>query len=185
LPHVSAAAVAAFSAYDGVVLFGPRTGSKTESFRIPGNLPPGPLAEILPIKVNRVASLRPGLEPEVAWGNRRFAARRWAEDLETGLDPLARFDSGGPALVAHGGKHYLACWPDTAFQEAIVEHLIEQAGLDAGELPGDLRLRGRGPLCFAFNYGADPVDVPAPDGAVFQLGQKRLAGYQIACWTQP
>ncbi|MDE2446440.1 MAG: beta-galactosidase, partial [Alphaproteobacteria bacterium] len=44
LPVVSDAAEAAFKAADGVVLFGPRTGSKTRNYAIPPNLPPGPMA---------------------------------------------------------------------------------------------------------------------------------------------
>ena len=99
--------------------------------------------------------------------------------------PIALFESGGPALVADAGRHYLACWPDSAFLEAIVDHLTAAAGLDAGSLPGELRLRRRGGLHFAFNYGAEPVDVPAPDGATFRLGHRRLAGHDVAIWTQP
>ncbi len=185
LPHVSAAASSAFAAYHGVTLFGPRSGSKTRSFRIPENLPPGRLADLIAIKVNRVASLRPGLDQPVAWGNRRFTARRWAEDLETDLQPIAQFETGGPALVAEGGRHYLACWPDDDLLEAVVDHLAAAAGLDAKPLPGDLRLRRRGTLQFAFNYGAEAVDVPAPDGADFRLGQRRLAGHDVAAWTLP
>ena len=183
LPYLSDAAMAAFAAFDGVTLFGPRTGSKTGSFRIPETLPPGPLAALLPIKVNRVSSLRPGLEPEIAWGNRRFAARRWAEEVETALEPLARFDDGAPALVAKDGRHYLACWPDAAMLESVIDHLAGAAGLEAAALPDDLRLRRRGDLHFAINYGPDPVDAPAPEGAVFRLGQRRLAGHDVAAWT--
>ncbi len=183
LPHVSDAAASAFAAHDGVTLFGPRSGSKTRSFRIPETLPPGPLADLVPIKVNRVASLRPGFEQAVAWGNRRFTARRWAEDLETSLEALAGFDGGGPALVAHGARHYLACWPGADLLEAVLDHLAAAAGLDAKPLPTDLRLRRRGDLHFAFNYGAEPVEVPAPEGATFRLGQRRLPGHDLAAWT--
>ena len=88
-------------------------------------------------------------------------------------------------LVAEGGRHYLACWPDDDLLEAVVDHLAAAAGLDAKPLPGDLRLRRRGTLQFAFNYGAEAVDVPAPDGADFRLGQRRLAGHDVAAWTLP
>jgi beta-galactosidase len=54
LPHVSAAAVQALASFDGVAVFGIRTGAKTESFQIPREQPPGPLQALLPMKVARV-----------------------------------------------------------------------------------------------------------------------------------
>ena len=58
----------------GVVLFGPRLGSKTEHFRIPGDLPPGPMQEFLPLRVLRIDSL-PSFAPQpVRWNGELYAA---------------------------------------------------------------------------------------------------------------
>lgn len=43
LPHITAEALRALSSCRGSILFGPRSGSKTDSFCIPTGLPPGPL----------------------------------------------------------------------------------------------------------------------------------------------
>lgn len=52
----------------GVLVLGPRTGSKTRSFSIPATLPPGPeLQELLPIKVARVEARRPLDRETVTW----------------------------------------------------------------------------------------------------------------------
>ena len=61
LPIVREEALEAFREAEGPVLFGPRSGSKTETFQIPKELPPGPLQALLPLKVVRVESLPPGL----------------------------------------------------------------------------------------------------------------------------
>ena len=73
-------------------LFGPRTGSKTSGFQVPAELPPGPLQELLPLKVTQVASLRPGLALAVAGAAAAGRAERWREWVSTGLAPLG---SGG------------------------------------------------------------------------------------------
>ena len=63
---------------DAVLLFGPRSGSKTRHFAIPDTLPPGELQALLPIRVAQVASLRPGLVHPVAGAVARTAPpRRW------------------------------------------------------------------------------------------------------------
>jgi beta-galactosidase len=185
LPIVTAAARAAFDAFDGPILFGPRTGSKTESFQIPGNLPPGPLADLLGLRVTRVESLRPGLTREIAWGNRRFLAERWVERLEAEGAPLAVFEDGGPALVETDRGHaYLACWPESGLLQAVLGTLADRAGLIATPLPPDLRLTRRGDLTFAFNVGPEPVEAPAPEGARFVLGDRRLGPCDVAAWRR-
>ena len=66
MPYVSDAAERAFAAADGVVLYGPRTGSKTRHHAIPPNLPPGPLASLVKARVLEVSSLRPGLIEKIS-----------------------------------------------------------------------------------------------------------------------
>ena len=52
----------------GIIVFGPRTGSKTDAFQIPVTLPPGAnLQTVLPIKVVRAESRRPGHTERVTW----------------------------------------------------------------------------------------------------------------------
>jgi beta-galactosidase len=185
LPIVTDAALAAFQAAEGTLVFGPRTGSKTVSFQHPSALAPGPLQAMLPLKVTRVASLTEGLVDTVVWQGRRFPVTRWRETLESALAPAAHFaDDGSPAMVGDGRRHYLGFWPDPAFLDAWLAALCRDCGLPARALGDTLRLRRCGRLRFAFNYGAAPVEAPAPDGAAFVLGTRTIPGPGMAAWVE-
>jgi beta-galactosidase len=167
--------------YEGPILIGPRSGSKTASFQIPDALPPGPLQELLPLRVTEVASLRPGLTAPVAGPQISGRAERWREWVTTELPALGTFDDGTPALVQAGSRYYLACWPDQDLLAATLEHLLDRhAGLARTPLPPQVRLRRRGDLTFAFNYGPKPWQGPAD--ADYLLGQPSLAAQDLACW---
>jgi len=186
LPIVTDAARAALEAFDGPMLIGPRTGSKTESLTIPEGLPPGPLAGLLGVRVTRVESLRPGLTRTVLRGNAAYAAERWVERVEIVGDAAveAEFEDGTPALVAVDGGRvaYLAAWPDAALLADTLRDLAERAGLAVVDIPADLRLTRRGDLVVAINFGPEAIDVPAPDDADFALGQRRLPPGDVAAW---
>ena len=182
LPHVSPAMLQALKATEAAVLIGPRAGSKTRDFAFPENLPPGPLAELLPITVTQVASMRPGRHAVA--GSVAGGAGRWREWLETDLTPLATFEDGGAAVVAHDRFIYVATWPEADLLGAIVETLaLPHAGLAALPIPPDtIRIRRRGGLTFAFNYGTEPWTVPDADGKRFRLGGATIAPQDLACW---
>lgn len=184
LPIVDENLVERLERSGAVCLFGPRTGSRTESHQIPEALPPGPLQTRLPLKVVRVESLPPALEESLIWGNRRYAVRHWRETIETGLEAVARFADGDGAVFAHQRWHYLGFWPDEAFLIDHLEHLLAGAGVPTTRLGETMRLRRRGGLAFAFNYGAAPADAPAPPAARFVLGQRRIPPRDVAVWRE-
>ena len=179
LMHVDDAALAAFGKAEGLVLFGPRSGSRDRHFHIPSDLPPGPLQQLVPLRILQVASLRPGLSDAVS-GSVSGHAIRWREHVDTQAEVLARFDNGDPALVAAGKMHYLACWPDDALLNGIVSHLADRAALRCHPVPAHVRLRRRGGLTFAFNYG--PEVYPLPEGITPLLGSARLQPFDVAVW---
>lgn len=184
MPHVSPDALAALKRAEGVVLFGPRTGAKTESFQIPRELPPGPLQELIPIKVTRVESLRPGTSRKIVWGNETYDAPHWAEWVEPGegVDAVAKFADGKPALLKKGRVHYLAAWPDKTLLAKTMAHLAQAAGLETREMTGHLRIRTKGPLTFAINYGPEPVASGAPENARFLLGGATVGPHDVSVW---
>ena len=47
---------------------------------------------------------------------------------------------------------------------------------------GDLRIARRGGLTFAFNFGPDAAEAPAPVGAQFLIGTRRIAPADLAVW---
>lgn len=185
LPHVSEAALAALTDASGHVLIGPRSGSKTRSFTIPEDLPPGPLQTLLPVKVTQVGSLRPGLSVPLSGGGLAGAALRWREWLETDLPARLHFADGSKAMVSSGRRHYLGAWPDESLLRGLLAALLAEAGVETVDLPDTIRLQKRGPLTFAFNFGTEPWTVPETAGKRFRLGDGVVPPRGLACWTEP
>jgi beta-galactosidase len=178
MPHVSDAAERAFSTADGVVLYGPRTGSKTRHHAIPPNLPPGPLAGLVKARVLEVASLRPGLVHPVV-GGVTGTAIRWREMLEVSeAETIASFVDGTAAIIAAGRHHYIACWPDALLLASLMKVVTVKAGLSTMDLPEGIRVQRRGNLLFAFNYGNTPWRMPTP--GKFLVGQQDIEPQELA-----
>jgi beta-galactosidase len=178
MPHISDAAERAFAAADGIVLYGPRTGSKTRHHAIPPNLPPGPLQQLLGFRVLEVSSLRPGLNKTVT-GAISGTASRWREHLETTTaESLATFANGDPAFIAQANHHYIACWPDHDLLTSVIKLVSTKAGLETLELPEGVRLRRRGDLVFAMNYGCETWRAPLAGNVL--LGARDVAPQDIA-----
>ncbi len=171
LPHINDATERALREAKGLVLYGPRTGSKTRHFAIPENLPPGPLADLLGAKVIEVSSIRPGLAEKVS-GKVSGKAEKWIEHVETTAHVLAKNVAGWPMLMAKGNHHYLACWPDEKLLAAVMKLVTAKAKLKAMALPEHIRIRRRGNLLFAFNYGTRAWTLPTKGKAM--LGKTRV-----------
>ncbi len=180
LPHISEPALKAFERSDAVVLYGPRTGSKTRHFAIPEGLAPGPLRHLLKLRVTQVASLRPGLVEKVQ-GKISGTASRWREYVETTAQVLARFTNKDAAVIANGQHHYVACWPDEALLNDVMALVVKKAKLKTVKLPEHIRLRKCGALTFAFNYGSKAWKLPL--GAKLVLGASVLKPQEVAAWT--
>jgi beta-galactosidase len=169
-----------------IVLFGPRSGAKTPELTYPEGLPPGPLRALLPMRVLSVETLRPGCEDAFAWNGRSYPSGIWRETVEPGdgVETLARYDDGGAALLRRGRVLYLATLSDTAFTTDLLEALCAEAGVATLRLPDDLRLRRRGDLVFALNYGAVPATAPAPEGTTFLIGGREIGARDVAIWRE-
>ena len=185
LPILDAVTLAALEGSGAVVLFGPRTGSRTREGHIPANLPPGVLQERLGVRVARVESLRPGAEHAIDVGGQSASGRLWREFLDTDLPSLATFVDGGAAWVADAGWHYLATWPDKAFLAFVVARLAADAGLSANPLEEGVRLRRRDHVQFAFNFAPESRHTPAPEGTSFLIGGPDLPPAGMAAWRAP
>jgi beta-galactosidase len=182
LPIVSKEAFAALEAASAPVIFGPRSGSKTRRMQLPRELPPGPLQAWLPLKVTRVQSLPPGVAESMTWEGAAYPVRIWQETIESALEPVARYGDGGSAVFREGRFHYLGFWPEAAFLRAYLRAAAEAAGFAVQDLPPTLRLRRRGGLTFAFNYGGEAVQAPAPAGTQFVLGEAEIQAHGVAAW---
>ncbi|RIH89832.1 beta-galactosidase [Calidithermus roseus] len=183
-PILREEALEALRSAQAPVVLGPRTGSKTEFLGIPPNLPPGPLQALLPIKVVRVESLRPGVDFEVEWEGGRYRSSVWREWIESELEPLGNFADGKGAIFQNNYLRYLAFWPSREFLSAYLGRLASSLGLHAQLLPDGLRIRQRGNLTFAFNYAPHPQAAPAPEGAEFVLGGPTVEAYGVSAWRK-
>ena len=173
LPIVDEALVDRLVAFAGPVLIGPRSGSKTCDFATPATLAPGPLQRLIPIRVVRVESLRPGL-----------ADVRWRETVVG--DASCASDARGNVWRA-GRIRYVASWLDGEAMRAVVGELLADAGIATVATGPDVRVRCAGVLTFAFNYGPDRVDVSAmvDRGAQMVLGGRCLDPAGVAVWRTP
>jgi beta-galactosidase len=165
-------------------VFGPRSGSKTEAFAIPQQLPPGALQRVLPMQVLEVESLRASLAPAVSIDGVDGIAMHWREHVransETRVD--AQFADTWPAILTHGRVSYVAAWLSHELHRAVLQRAAQEAGIATQLLPEGLRIRRRADLTFAFNFGAQQVRVPAPANATFVLGQPQLRTGDVCAW---
>ncbi|MBD8548560.1 beta-galactosidase [Sphingomonas sp. CFBP 8760] len=165
----------------GTIVIGPRTGSKTADFAIPPTLPPGPLGKSLPVRVTQVAALRAGTAIPVVGTDLAGSAHGWREWLDTALPVLARYDDGEAAVVGSERRWYVGCRGDATFTRALMKAACVKAGLTILPLPDHVRLRRRGDLQFAFNYGPQPWNAPV-DAGPFLLGGRRVEPCSLAIW---
>ena len=184
LPIVDAALADRLMALSAPVLLGPRTASKTRDLHIPPGLPPEALRAALPIRVTRVESLRDDVSLPVTEGDgsEALSATAWREFIESPLTPLARFADGGGAWYRHGHLDYLATWPEAALLRRVLTALASRAGIACTPLAEGVRLRRRGGLTFAFNSAPEDREAPAPRGAAFVLGARKLAPGGVSAW---
>ncbi len=178
MPIIPDGLVEQLSAFKGQVLIGPRSGSKTADFAIPAGLPPGPLQGMLPIKVNRVESLRPGLVATLGDGS----IRQWMEHIESDLVAEMTTDGGVGVCYRNNNLRYLGACIDLANLQAVFSRMADEAGLSVLALHQDIRLRRNGNLVFAFNYGREAVAAPLISGAELLVGSLIIPAAGVAIW---
>jgi beta-galactosidase len=175
------------------IVLGPRTGSKTVDLQIPANLPPGPLASLMPARVWRVDSMRPNVTPRVTFSGSAPSgyARHWRDLLEIdssregqeSIQVRAVFSDGHPAYVKHGAVHYLASFFDEASTLALFARIANEAGLAPTHLGDAVRVSRRGGLTWVFNYGPNTHQLAAeiPSDA-FVIGSHAVEPQGVAAY---
>jgi beta-galactosidase len=172
LPIVSASLAESLKRFNGQVLIGPRTGSKTETFQIPAELPPGPLQELIPIKVVRVESLPDFVSLPLRSIN--YQCHSWLEHVRTDLKPFIQLADGHGIAYRSGKITYLTSWPEQSLLDKIVEDLLNAEGYKLSEIPPGVRVRSRGRYRFFFNYNPEPVKLDLPHETKFVLGSAEM-----------
>ncbi|MGB0799430.1 MAG: beta-galactosidase, partial [Planktomarina sp.] len=136
----------------GLVILGPRAGSKTEELTIPDTLHPANTT--LATEVTYVESLPP-FAPMAIDGGGHF--EKWREALDTKDTVLLTLTGGAAAVVQSGQTIYLGGWPDPDLWRRILELIATEAGLILLDLPRDIRTRETATHRFWFNHGPETV----------------------------
>ncbi len=148
----------ALSRADGLVVVGPRSGSKTKDFHIPAGLPPDLPSQLLDVKVVRVDSLPDELPLPVKGGGH---VHKWRDKIETSAEVLLEAEDGWPVLVGRERFFYLAALLDDDAHQKVTRMLVERAGLSTIDLPSGVRTRRTDDVIFIFNYGPETHDLAA------------------------
>ena len=154
----------------GQFIFGPRSGSKTEDFQVPETLAPGKLQSVMKLKITHSESLREGVQTP-------GGGKWWLDHVETNLTP----DNEAGTVYSHGNVTLLT----TVIADSELSGLMAKAlKIKPQTLPEDLRIRRRGDLVFAFNYGNETTALPQSltQGAKLLLGDQNLQPAGVACW---
>ncbi|MFK8031200.1 MAG: beta-galactosidase [Gammaproteobacteria bacterium] len=167
-------------------VFGPRSGAKTEEFGYPLTLPPGPLQQVIPLRILSIETLRPGcpqLLRRPKEGYKDYESVVWREELEAPrTEVLAAGEDGSPAVVSHDNIIYVGTLTDREFLEDLFRDVCEQQAIAINVQPTDVRVQQRGDLTFAFNYGQRDAELSLPDSAEIVLGANPVAPHDVTVW---
>lgn len=159
--------------FEGRLLIGPRSGSKTKNFAIPDRLAPDLPQNLLELRVSRVDSTNSAIEVPVKGGG---SVHGWRERLDGKAETAIADEEGFPVLVTQGRLSYLAASGDKALMQRIADRLIAEAGLTPLSLPAAVRCRKRGGFRIYVNYASTAATLtPATDEAGYVLGGAEMA----------
>lgn len=184
MPIVSEAFIEQCQKSQAVILFGPRSGAKTDEFQLAANLAPGPLQTLINIKVLSVETIRQDIQQDLHFNHNLFQSNRWREELapEGSCEVLATYADHSCALARDGRFLYLGTLTCTDFLVTLFEDLAKQQGIHTWQLPVDVRVVTKGQFIYLFNYQPEEQVVEAFADATFILGNHKLPanGYAIA-----
>lgn len=183
--HVSANLATKLQAFAGVLLLGPRTASKTESYQIPLDQASTSLSDLLAVQVERVDALPDHTQPAVngRWGEGKL--KHWHEQLATDLPVQLQDESGSPVLVGKDNTFYLGSCLSSSLLKTSMAKLAQLAELEINYLPQGVRLRERGRVLFAFNYSQHTKYFsPEFAGKSYELviGSKEIPAAGVSIW---
>ncbi|MBN9334579.1 beta-galactosidase [Devosia sp.] len=170
----------AVAAFEGYLLIGPRTGSKTKSFSIPARLGPDLSPNLLDARVTRVDSIPAHVSVTVKGGG---STRLWREKVETRGEVVMEDNEGVPVLISQGKLFYLTASGDRALMQRVADYLIAEADLPILNLPAGVRARSRAGFRVYVNYSAGPATLsPAVDESGYVVGSAEVpaAGVTVA-----
>ena len=171
LPVIDTLLVERLAAFTGPVVIGARSGSKTPDLSIPTALPPDALQQLIPLKVVRVSTLRPG----VTEAGEGWSIGGWIEDVESDAEVEWATRADRPVVLRQGNVRYIAALADAALLGVVLARAAVEGGLDILALEDGVRVRRRGGHIFAFNYAGEARACPLPQGGTMAAAGVALA----------
>jgi beta-galactosidase len=147
LMHIDKALELAIESFKGVLIAGPRTGSKTANMNIPKQLPP--IVPGIEGTVASVETLRPNASIAIEAGG-KFNC--WMENLINYNNIIERCNDGRPAIIGKKNRQYLAGWPDQEALKRILSDVCSAQNVSITQLPDCVRVRDTLKHRFWFNY---------------------------------
>ncbi|MFC3121343.1 beta-galactosidase [Agaribacter flavus] len=188
MPIVDKVLISALEASPAHIVFGPRSGAKTEELTLAPELGPGNIQRLIPIKVESTETLRADCTMPILYKGASYSAGRWNEELAIGegVKTIARFSNQQAAVVQNDKITYLATLSDVEFLRVLLNDLAVACGVKTYLLPEDIRLSQRGQFGLLFNYSAQAkrVDLGASEQLEFVLGSEEVAPYSLSIYKR-
>jgi beta-galactosidase len=126
--------------------------------------------------------------PWGVWGDLMYSA----EDTKVLAKYADQFYAGAAAVIqcrhgpggSAGAVTYCGVHGEQSFTEALMEKLAGQAGLTTTPLPTRVQLIRKGPYRVLLNYQDTVFNAPAPRGARFIVGSRRVDPAGVAIWEE-
>ena len=124
--------------------------------------------------------------PWGVWGDLLYAE----PDAKVIAKYADQFYAGAAAVIQcrrreGGAVTYCGVHGEESFTEALMEKLAAQAGLTTAPLPTRVQIIRRGSYRIALNYQDSTYNAPAPRGAKFIVGSRRMDPAGVAIWEEP
>ena len=126
---------------------------------MPTTLAPGPLQELISLKVNKSESFRAGYKLVGSLSVGAITGGVWLDHVDTELNPLVSSDDGFGLLYADGPISVFTTVPDKVFLMGYFKTILEAAGVELEPLPAGVRRRDRAGRRYYFNYETTPNTV--------------------------
>ena len=154
LMHIGDELSRAMKQFDGVLISGPRTGSKTLDMAIPEKLPP--LIPGINGTVARVESLRPNVTISIKeLGN----FKKWMETLVDSDNVIQFCDDDRPAIIGNENNFYITGWADQETLKNIFSGVCDSQDISFTELNDCVRTRETSSYRFWFNFSEEESTV--------------------------
>ena len=158
--------LSAFVNKGGHLVIGPRSGFKTLSNTVQAPAP-GPLSELMGVKILHVDGLRPGMTEQISLESENLPYTTWADILTpTTATVLAHYQTSAyeneaavtRQLHSEGSCTTIGMWTEPEVLQKLLVPLLEQSLIPIRPLPEGIRMTERDKLTYLFNF--NPASVP-------------------------